>query len=105
MKEWAKTLSISTEFAGTELQRLAKVGLIFRVVESHEVIEAPLPSTAVFKINVDVHQVTAESVISLLNREGNDVELQLSPEEVQQYCTIVENYGKAVDLQRNILSL
>ena len=105
VKEWAKTLSISTEFAGTELQRLAKVGLIFRVVESHEVIEAPLPSTAVFKINVDVHQVTAESVISLLNQEGNDVELQLSPEEVQQYRTIVENYGAPADLQRNILSL
>lgn len=105
VKEWAKTLSISTEFAGTELQRLAKVGLIFRVVESHEVMEAPLPSTAVFKINVDVHQVTAESVISLINREGNDVELQLSPEEMQQYSTIVENYGAPADLQRNILTL
>ena len=105
VKEWAKTLSISTEFAGTELQRLAKVGLIFRVVESHEVMEAPLPSTAVFKINVDVHQVTAESVISLINREGNDVELQLSPEEMQQYRTIVENYGAPADLQRNILTL
>ena len=54
---------------------------------------------------MDVHQVTAESVISLLNREGNDVELQLSTEKVQQYRTIVENYGKAVDFQRNILSL
>ena len=105
VKEWAKTLSISTEFAGAELQRLAKVGLIFRVVESHEVMEAPLPSTAVFKINVDVHQVTAESVISLINREGNDVELQLSPEEMQQYSTIVENYGAPADLQRNILTL
>lgn len=105
VKEWAKTLSISTEFAGTELQRLAKVGLIFRVVESHEVMEAPLPSTAVFKINVDVHQVTAESVISLINREGNDVELQLSTEEMQQYRTIVENYGAPADLQRNILTL
>ena len=105
VKEWAKTLSISTEFAGAELQRLAKVGLIFRVVESHEVMEAPLPSTAVFKINVDVHQVTAESVISLINREGNDVELQLSPEEMQQYRTIVENYGAPADLQRNILTL
>ena len=105
VKEWAKTLSISTEFAGTELQRLAKVGLIFRVVESHEVMEAPLPSTAMFKINVDVHQVTAESVISLINREGNDVELQLSPEEMQQYCAIVENYGVPSDLQRNILTL
>ena len=105
VKEWAKTLSISTEFAGTELQRLAKVGLIFRVVESHEVLQAPLPSTAVFKINVDVHQVTAESVISLLNQEGNDVELQLSPEEMQQYRTIVENYGAPADLQRNILTL
>lgn len=105
VKEWAKTLSISTEFAGTELQRLAKVGLIFRVVESHEVMEAPLPSTAVFKINVDVHQVTAESVISLINREGNDVALQLSPEEMQQYRTIVENYGAPADLQRNILTL
>ena len=86
-------------------RRLAKVGLIFRVVESHEVMEAPLPSTAVFKINVDVHQVTAESVISLLNQEGNDVELQLSPEEMQQYRTIVENYGAPADLQRNILTL
>lgn len=105
VKEWAKTLSISTEFAGAELQRLAKVGLIFRVVESHEVMEAPLPSTAMFKINVDVHQVTAESVISLINREGNDVELQLSPEEMQQYSTIVENYGAPADLQRNILTL
>lgn len=105
VKEWAKTLSISTEFAGTELQRLAKVGLIFRVVESHEVMEAPLPSTAMFKINVDVHRVTAESVISLLNQEGNDVELQLSPEEMQQYRTIVENYGAPTDLQRNILTL
>lgn len=105
VKEWAKTLSISTEFAGAELQRLAKVGLIFRVVESYEVMEAPLPSTAVFKINVDVHQVTAESVISLINREGNDVELQLSPEEMQQYRTIVENYGAPADLQRNILTL
>ena len=105
VKEWAKTLSISTEFAGTELQRLAKVGLIFRVVESQEVLQAPLPSTAVFKINVDVHQVTAESVISLINREGNDVELQLSPEEMQQYRTIVENYGAPADLQRNILTL
>lgn len=105
VKEWAKTLSISTEFAGTELQRLAKVGLIFRVVESHEVLQAPLPSTAVFKINVDVHQVTAESVISLINREGNDVALQLSLEEMQQYRTIVENYGAPADLQRNILTL
>ena len=105
VKEWAKTLSISTEFAGAELQRLAKVGLIFRVVESHEVMEAPLPSTAVFKINVDVHQVTAESVISLINREGNDVELQLSPEELQQYRAILENYGAPADLQRNILTL
>lgn len=105
VKEWAKTLSISTEFAGTELQRLAKVGLIFRVVESQEVLQAPLPSTAVFKINVDVHQVTAESVISLINREGNDVELQLSPEELQQYRAIVENYGAPADLQRNILTL
>ena len=68
-------------------------------------VAAPLPSTAVFKINVDVHQVTAESVISLLNQEGNDVELQLSPEEMQQYRTIVENYGAPADLQRNILTL
>ena len=106
VKEWAKTLSISTEFAGTELQRLAKVGIDYSVWwRAYEVMEAPLPSTAVFKINVDVHQVTAESVISLLNREGNDVELQLSPEEVQQYRTIVENYGAPADLQRNILSL
>ena len=105
VKEWAKMLSISTEFAGAELQRLAKVGLIFRVVESQEVMEAPLPSTAVFKINVDVHQVTAESVISLLNQEGNNVELQLSPEEMQQYRAIVENYGAPTDLQRNILTL
>lgn len=105
VKEWAKTLSISTEFAGAELQRLAKVGLIFRVVESYEVMEAPLPSTAVFKINVDVHQVTAESVISLINREGNDIALQLSPEEMQQYRAIVENYGAPADLQRNILTL
>ena len=105
VKEWAEKLAISTEFAGMELQRLAEVGLIFRVVEVSEVTLAPLPSTAVFKVNVDVHQLTAEEVVKRLNQQGNVVEMPLSSEALQQYHKIVENYGTEQDLQRNILEL
>ena len=105
VKEWAEALTISTDFAGIELQRLAQVGLIFRVITTNDVTQAPLPPTAVFKVNVDVHQLTAEEVIKRLNQEGKDVDIQLSSASMQQYCKIVENYGVEIEMQRNILEL
>ena len=105
VKEWAEALTISTDFVGIELQRLAQVGLIFRVITTNDVTQAPLPPTAVFKINVDVHQLTAEEVIKRLNQEGKDVDIQLSSASMQQYRKIVENYGAEIEMQRNILEL
>lgn len=106
VREWAETLKISTEFAGMELQRLAAVGLVFRVLETDEHPHVPLPPTAVFKVNVDVHQLTAEAVVMRLNRAGDDVDLQLSDaQQLAQYREVVENFGKPTDLQRNILAL
>ena len=105
VKEWAEKLAISTEFAGMELQRLAEAGFIFRVITTSDVAEAPLPSTAVFKINVDVHQLTAEEVVKRLNQQGNEVDIQLSSASMQQYRKIVENYGAEIEVQRNILEL
>lgn len=105
VKEWAEALTISTDFVGIELQRLAQVGLIFRVITTNDVTQAPLPPTAVFKVNVDVHQLTAEEVIKRLNQEGKDVDIQLSSASMQQYRKIVENYGAEIEMQRNILEL
>ncbi len=105
VKEWAEKLAISTEFAGMELQRLAEAGFIYRVITTSDVAEAPLPSTAVFKVNVDVHQLTAEEVVKRLNQQGNEVDIQLSSASMQQYRKIVENYGAEIEVQRNILEL
>ena len=105
VKEWAEKLAISTEFAGMELQRLAEAGFIYRVITTSDVAEAPLPSTAVFKVNVDVHQLTAEEVVKRLNQQGNEVDIQLSSASMQQYRKIVENYGAEIEMQRNILEL
>lgn len=106
VKEWAHRLNISTEFAGRELQRLAAVGLLFRVLEADEQPNVPLPPTAVFKVNVDVHQLTAESVVMRLNRAGNDLDLHVSDaEQLELYREVVENFGKPADLQRSILAL
>ena len=88
-----------------ELQRLAEAGFIYRVITTSDVAEAPLPSTAVFKVNVDVHQLTAEEVVKRLNQQGNEVDIQLSSASMQQYRKIVENYGAEIEMQRNILEL
>lgn len=105
VREWAKTLRISTEFAAGELLRLAEVGLIFRVMEAEESPLAPLPPTAVFKVNVDVHQLTAESVVRRLNAEGQSVALPLSTEERAAYEHVVTNFGANPSQEVGVLGL